>query len=351
MDEAAQHQPNSCSLVILIPMAGVLTVPSPQTIGTIQMDGPRITQVIHLMTVDFFNRQGHLLWSRVQSTELLGVIWARATSGDNLASIELIRLADDKAQALFDNCFKVLNGPDAPDVEVIELDKELVLNLSNGSTSNNFLEAYVEFDPLIISPPGESWDPFYRFQGYQLYQLASPSVSVTDLENADLARLVHQSDVLDEVESLVNYDFDAAIGANVPTLEVSASNEGISHSVSITEDKFAIGDKKLVNNKTYYFMAVAYGYNQYKEYDPNNPNKLDGQQKPYKAGRKNIKVYSGIPHKPFTTIYNAEIGDGVEIKRILGLGNGTLIELKTIEILALKTIPLKSQCTSLDLVC
>ena len=69
-------------------------------------------------------------------------------------------------------------------------------------------------------------------------------------------------------------------------------------------------------------MAVAYGYNQYKEYDPNNPNKLDGQQKPYKAGRKNIKVYSGIPHKPFTTIYNAEIGDGVEIKRILGLGNG-----------------------------
>ena len=120
-----------------------------------------------------------------------GVIWARATSGDNLASIELIRLADDKAQALFDNCFKVLNGPDAPDVEVIELDKELVLNLSNGSTSNNFLEAYVEFDPLIISPPGESWDPFYRFQGYQLYQLASPSVSVTDLENVDLARLVH----------------------------------------------------------------------------------------------------------------------------------------------------------------
>ena len=44
-----------------------------QTIGTIQMDGPRITQVIHLMTVDFFNRQGHLLWSRVQSTELLQV--------------------------------------------------------------------------------------------------------------------------------------------------------------------------------------------------------------------------------------------------------------------------------------
>lgn len=251
-----------------------------------------------------------------------GVVWARATSGDNLASIELIRLADDKAQALFDNCFKVLNGPDAPDVDVVELDRELVLNLSNGPTSNNFLEQYIELDPLIISPAGEDWDPFYRFQGYQLYQLASPSVSVTDLDNADLARLVHQSDLLDEVENLVNYNFDASIGANVASLEVSASNQGISHSISITEDRFALGDKQLVNNKTYYFMAVAYAFNQYKEYDPGVADKLDGQQKPYKAGRKNIKVYAGMPHKPFTTIYNAEIGDGVEVKRILGAGNG-----------------------------
>ena len=259
-----------------------------------------------------------------------GVIWARATSGDNLASIELIRLADDKAQALFDNCFKVLNGPDAPDVDVVELDRELVLNLSNGSTSNNFLEEYIEFDPLIISPPGENWDPYYRFQGYQLYQLASPSVSVTDLDNPDLARLVHQSDIDDEVESLVNYEFEASIGANVPTLEVSASNTGISHSISITEDRFALENKQLVNNKTYYFMAIAYGYNQYKEYDPNDAYKLDGQQKPYKAGRKNIRVYSGIPHKPFTTVYNAEVGDGIEMKRILGSGNGGF-ELKLTE--------------------
>ena len=251
-----------------------------------------------------------------------GVVWARATAGDNLASVELIRLADDKAQALFDNCFQVLNGPDAPDVSIIELDQELVLNLSNGATSNNFLEKYIEFDPLIISPPGQTWDPYFRFQGYQLYQLASVSVSVTDLDNPDLARLVYQCDIEDTVENLINYDFDVSIGANVPTLEVSASNNGIQHSISITEDQFALENKKLVNNQTYYFMSVAYGYNKYKDYDPTNPNKLDGQQKPYKAGRKNIKVYTGIPHKPFTTQLNAAVGDGVEIKKILGAGNG-----------------------------
>ena len=251
-----------------------------------------------------------------------GVVWARATAGDNLASVELIRLADDKAQALFDNCFQVLNGPDAPDVDIIELDQELVLNLSNGPTSNNFLEQYIEFDPLIISPPGQNWDPYFRFQGYQLYQLASVSVSVTDLDNPDLARLVYQCDLEDTVENLINYNFDVSIGANVPSLEVAASNQGIQHSVSITEDQFALQNKKLVNNQAYYFMSVAYGYNKYKDYDPSNPDKLDGQQKPYKAGRKNIKVYTGIPHKPFTTVYNAEVGDGVEIKKIYGAGNG-----------------------------
>ena len=251
-----------------------------------------------------------------------GVVWARATAGDNLASVELIRLADDKAQALFDNCFQVLNGPDAPDVSIVELDQELVLNLSNGPTSNNFLEQYIEFDPLIISPPGQSWDPYFRFQGYQLYQLASASVSVTDLDNPDLARLVYQCDIEDTVENLINYNFDVSIGANVPTLEVEATNQGIQHSVSITEDQFALQNKKLVNNQTYYFMSVAYGYNKYKDYDPTNPDKLDGQQKPYKAGRKNIKVYSAIPHKPFTTQLNADVGDGVEIKKIYGAGNG-----------------------------
>ena len=251
-----------------------------------------------------------------------GVVWARASSGGPFASVELIRLADDKAQALFDNCFKVLNGPDAPDVEVIELDRKLVFNLSNGSTSNNFLEGYTELDPLIISPDGETWDPFYRFQGYQLYQLAAEFVSVTDLDNPDLARLVFQSDILDSVENLINYGFDVSIGANVPELKVSASNSGIKHSITIEDDQFASGNTKLINHQPYYYMAVAYGYNNYKNYDPTDPNQLDGQQSPYKAGRKNIKVYKAIPHPAFITELNADFGDGVELKRVLGAGNG-----------------------------
>ncbi|MFN8864548.1 MAG: hypothetical protein ACK5W1_09560 [Flavobacteriales bacterium] len=61
----------------------------------------------------------------------VGVVWARASGGTPFASVELLRAADDKAQALFDNCFELVSGPDAPQVKVRELDREIILFLSN----------------------------------------------------------------------------------------------------------------------------------------------------------------------------------------------------------------------------
>src|SRR5690606_27647801 len=73
----------------------------------------------------------------------VGVVWARASAGDPFASVEVLRRADDKAQALFENCFKVLDAPHAPDLSVQELENELILMLSNPVTSNNYKEQYV----------------------------------------------------------------------------------------------------------------------------------------------------------------------------------------------------------------
>ena len=36
-------------------------------------------------------------------------------------------------------------------------------------------------------------------------------------------------------------------------------------SFKITDDRFALGNTRLVNHKTYYFMSLAYGYNQAEE--------------------------------------------------------------------------------------
>ena len=45
-----------------------------------------------------------------------------------------------------------MNGPDAPDLEIRELDKELIISLTNKESSNNFNEGYSEKDPYITKP-------------------------------------------------------------------------------------------------------------------------------------------------------------------------------------------------------
>ncbi|MFT3884003.1 MAG: hypothetical protein QM724_00845 [Flavobacteriales bacterium] len=133
----------------------------------------------------------------------VGVVWARGAS--RLASVDALKTADDKAQALFDNCFRILDGPDAPDVEVQELDRELLLYLSNQKgVSNNFNvrdEDYIELDPTI---PESAPDRYYHFQGYQIYQLVDGTVGPNELADVSRARLVAQCDVRDSVGRIVN---------------------------------------------------------------------------------------------------------------------------------------------------
>ena len=271
----------------------------------------------------------------------MGVVWARGTNGDPEQSVSLMRQADDKAQALFDNCFEIVSGPDAPDVAIQELENELILYLSNeNSLSNNFHEEYVQFDPGIpkLNIDGEEYDSLtrsYTFQGYQIYQLADNTVSAADLANVEMARLIYQCDVADDIDVIFNYEEDEIIPVPVPNLMVNGENEGISHSFRVTTDVFAQGDNKLVNYRTYYFMALAYGYNMYAPYDSGAGT---GQDLPYKASRKgaigSIRVYSGTPHLPSPesggTIQNSSYGDGVIVTRLEGKGNGdNIIELSS----------------------
>ncbi len=272
----------------------------------------------------------------------VGVVYARAAGG-TFASVEAVRLADDKAQALFDNCFEIVEGPDAPDVTIQELDREVILYLSNTKgQSNNYVdepEDYEIEDPFIITPDsllllGQEYDKKYRFEGYQIFQLKNEDVSASQLDDIDFARLVAQCDIKNGVGQLVNYTFNEQIEASEPAEMVNGSDEGIKHSFRFTEDLFAEGDSRLINHKKYFYMAIAYGYNNYKTYDPTDPTALDGQQKPYIASRKTgqggeIQVYTAIPHIPTPeangSVIQAEYGEGPEITRIEGEGNGGLI--------------------------
>ncbi len=259
----------------------------------------------------------------------VGVVWAQAPGGGPFASVEVLKRADDKAQALFENCFKVLDAPHAPDLSAQELENQLILTISNPTNSNNYLEEYVEFDPFIITADTAA-DRNYRFQGYQIFQLVDESVAVSDIDDITKARLVAQCDIKDDVDRIINFEFDDALGASIPTERVDGENKGIRHSFLITEDAFAQGDKKLINFKRYYYLAIAYAYNNYKNYDPNDPTALDGQKMKYLASRKaaygEIKVLECIPHNPAPeadgTVSSLPYGSGPMITRLDGFGNG-----------------------------
>ena len=261
----------------------------------------------------------------------VGIVYGRGSDGNAFASVERMRQADTKAQALFDACFRILEPPYAPKLDIQELENQLVLTLSNPPTSNNVDESYYEEDKINIVDPNV--DRFYTFEGYQIYQMEDAESSVSDIfdPTSTKARLVAQCDIENDIVDLVNFEFDEDLGFSIPVQKVEAENTGIQHSYLITQDEFAQGDKALVNHKEYYYIALAYAHNNYKTYDPNDPLGLDGQKMPYIASRLGfdggaIKSVSAIPHNPSPeldgTIQMVSYGSGPKIKRLDGHGNG-----------------------------
>jgi hypothetical protein len=262
----------------------------------------------------------------------VGVVFGRASEGDPFASVEAVKQNDTKAQALFDNCFEILDPPSAPVLEIVELENELVLLLDN-PFGNNVNEGYAEEDNINIVDPidGSEIDKVYEFEGYQIYQLRDLEAGVSDIGNVDRARLVAQCDIENDISRIINFEFDEDLGFAVPIERVDGENRGVQHSFSITEDAFASGPPTLVNNKTYYYIAVAYAFNEYKPYSPNDPELLDGQKIPYISSRlaadgSSIKAIPGIPHNPAPrfdgTIAGLPYGSSPQITTLDGAGNG-----------------------------
>lgn len=255
---------------------------------------------------------------------IVGAVWV-ADQSYPCPSLTKLLEADDIAQALFDNCFEITDGPDAPDVDFIELDREIIAIFTNDTiSSNNAYEAYAQKGLQI--PAGEE-DSLYVFEGYKLYQLASADVTVADLDDPDKARIIYQVDINNGINRIFNWQtVDNPTGEEyyVPELQVEGRDNGIQHTFRITEDQFAEGDRRLVNHRKYYFTAIAYAYNNYKEFDPKD---LVGQRRPYLEGRRNIgdgdnPYYTVLPRPTVDRNLNTVYGDGAVITRLDGEGNG-----------------------------
>lgn len=253
---------------------------------------------------------------------ITGAVWARGYYNDNLGSVCELLTADDIAQALFDNCFQLLDGPDAPEVAIEEYDRELMISWNYPELKrdlyNNFNEQYCQVDPVLVSQGVP--DSLFKFEGYILYQLKDASVSASDLFNSDLARIVVQCDVENDISTIVNRTKQTVAGLPTPVIVdevmVQGSNEGIVNSVSVTEDLFASGDdRRLKNYTTYYYGILAYAY---------NDTTSDGRK--FVQGNRFFSNTPGMPHKinfeNFGTEVYAGYGDGLQVTQIAGVGNG-----------------------------
>ena len=262
---------------------------------------------------------------------IIGVVWV-PDQNYPCPSLSRLQKADDIAQDLFDACFELTRGPDAPDVDWIELDREIVAVFSNDPlTSNNAFEEYEE--PGLGIPPGV--DSLYRFEGYKLFQFSGPDVSLADVDDPSKVRLVYQVDKSNNIAKIFNWEALSPDDSETPTaepffvpeLQVDGQNEGIRHTFSITEDQFAEGDRRLVNHRKYYFTAVAYAYNNYLEFDQTREGEDPGQDTPYLEGDRNIGddengFYTVIPRQILDRNLQSIYGDGAVITRIDGVGNG-----------------------------
>ncbi len=254
---------------------------------------------------------------------IIGVVWIPDITDYPCPSIAPLLFADETAQALFDNCFDITDGPDAPDLDFIELDRELVCILTNDKESNNFEEKYQELDLRAPSDLPEE-ERQYKFEGYKVYQLDGPEVTTSELNNPDKARLVFQTDIRNGVAQLVNWvamPHPTEVGQLLyePQVRVVGADQGISHTFKITEDQFGQTDRSLVNHKKYYYTAVAYAYN---EYDPFDNQTNVGQRSPYLEGRRNVRTYIPTPRPITGEQLNTFFGDGPEITRLDGVGAG-----------------------------
>jgi len=282
-----------------------------------------------------------------------GCIWAPGVGGCPNTNFNTIKGIDDQAQALFDEGFKTTEGPNAPRMEVRELDRRLVFYLVNDYGSNNFGENYGRADgtyadslqyhqivPKAISPSVHSSDSLYKFEGYRVFQLANGQISASDIFDPTTGQVdptkaieVFQCDIHNGVTTIINYSKQTNISDTtwLPQIKVSGKDSGLRHSFEVTQDQFSTtSDKSLVNYKSYYYVAVAYAYNQFAPFNPGNHQDGVTQDVPYigsahGAGGINIPVVVGLPNPAngaMGTVINSDYGSGVIVHRIEGTGNG-----------------------------
>ncbi len=275
---------------------------------------------------------------------IIGSCWVPNVGGCPTTSYTRIRAADDQIQDLFDNHFRTIEGPEAPRLVIRPLDRKLVFYLINDTSTTPYSNYNEQYGSVTrISTPrtrrlATNGDSIYKFEGYRVFQLKNATVSINNIfdesgqVNSSVAQEVFETDIANGIRgNVVNHVAapDIAPGEYASQVKVTLKDSGIRHSFVLANDAFAKGsDKQFVNYRTYYFVAIAFAYNNFRtfRYEIADSTQITPYlESAHTANGRNIPVVSAMPNPNtgFTgEMLSSDYGDGVIIKRIEGIGNG-----------------------------
>ncbi|MFO7448127.1 MAG: hypothetical protein R6W90_17340, partial [Ignavibacteriaceae bacterium] len=169
---------------------------------------------------------------------VLAQIVAGGAGYDNLQAVQLLKSYSIIAQSAYNDNFVLPSPPPLPQVTVSNLDGGVILSWS---------------DPAAVQRT-ESHDlKGYTFQGYNIYQLPSPSAGI------DEGVRIATYDIVDEVKVIKQSVVDPVSGETVEEIAQYGSDSGIERFISIKRD--FIKNKVLINGTRYYYAVTSYAYN------------------------------------------------------------------------------------------
>ncbi len=223
-----------------------------------------------------------------------GIVWSQA--GDRFASVQQMKSDDAIAQAAFNVDFQLPLPPDAPRVQVSELDNTVVVGWSYNPSDNNYLDSYDVPNPFLDDV--EVDDKTYTFEGYNVYQYGS--------ENDLTGRRIATYDVINGVTDVVDI-IDATTTIPIATLAAFGTDSGVEHSIQIDN---------ATNYTDMYFGVQAYAYN-----ENSAPRIVKSSISRVKVRPASVAASSGgtvVSEDAFGMVFNAENGTVTKV----GQGGG-----------------------------
>ncbi len=230
---------------------------------------------------------------------VFGALIARGSS--NLNSVTLLKLIDVAAQRAYDLDFQLPSAPPAPTVQVVPLDKEIVLYWGEDPKVEKY-RAFAGTDP-------EGNPTYYEFEGYVVYQFDSPSQPTK-------TKIVAIYDLANDVTTIWDWVYDVEKGEFIEVPVIKAEDIGIKRYIRITKDY--LNDAPLVNGRPYYFAVTSYAYYAFGD-------NRAGFPKFYESTR---RILTLVPQaSPVGVRYYGTVGDTVKSVHVSGKSDGVIFGL------------------------